>query len=219
MRKLIPLGIGLGALAALSIKRGESTMPFPSPRAIDWEGWNWPVPIWNGREPQISDAFQRIQTEAHRSHPGVDILFRKKAGDPGFPYSTPTSFTSQGEGTPIIAAGPGKIWDAGPGRAWQLSIDHGVVSRHVGGVVTWYQHLKGFSRAWKTGDVVKAGTILGYMGGDVPPHYALYHLHFELWFPRRGFPPQAWKADPQPYMKFWKKIPITDEGILDGVRI
>lgn len=208
MRMIIPFGLGLGAVAAAMAltKEERKAMKYPPARASDWQGWNWPVPIWNGREPVVSDHFKEEKTNDHRFHPGVDIMFRKMPGDPGFPYSS-KGFTSQGGETPIIAAGPGKIWDAGPGRAFQLSIDHGVVGG-VGGVVTWYQHLKSFSRKWKKGDAIKAGDVLGIMGGDVPPHYTLYHLHFELWFPRKGVPPVLWKADPQLYMRFWRKIQL-----------
>lgn len=212
MRMIVPFGLGLGALATLAFTRGEKTMAFPTARAIDWQGWNWPVPIWNGRPPVISDGFKHEKTEEHRQHMGADIMFRKEAGDPGFPFSS-QHFTSQGGDTPIIAAGPGKIWDAGPGRALQLSIDHGIVSPHVGGVVTWYQHLKSFSRKWKRGDVVRAGDFLGIMGGDVPPNYLLYHLHFELWFPRRGIPPLRWKANPITYMRFWRKVPFQPSNV------
>lgn len=210
---IVPFGLGLGALATMLVTRGEKRMTFPTPQANDWHGWNWPVPIWNGREPVISDGFKEIKTDEHREHLGVDVMFRKIAGDPGFPYSS-QHFTSQGGETPIIAAGPGVIWDAGKGRAWQLSIDHGVVSRNAGGVVTWYQHLKRFDRAWKKGDRVRAGDVLGIMGGDTKEgEYPLVHLHFEMWFPRKGLPPRMWKTNPARYMRFWRKVRIQ-QGVV-----
>lgn len=181
-------------------------MPHPMPRASDWEGWVWPVPVIDGRPPVISDNFKPVKTEEHRFHPGVDIMFRKEKGDPGFPFSS-TNYTSLGDQTPIIAAGPGTIWDAGPGRKLQISIDHG---RHLGGTVTWYQHLASFSRAWKRGDKIRAGDVLGTMGGDSKKgEYPLVHLHFELWFPRTGKARNTWRADPARYMRFWKKIGLA----------
>lgn len=211
MNLLLPigLGLGLGGVAAIALGKKREAMAFPTPQASDWQGWNWPVPIWNGRSPVISDGFKSEKTDDHRQHLGADVMFRKEAGDPGFPVSSEKHFTAQGTNTPVIAAGPGKIWDAGPGRALQISIDHGAVSRNTGGVVTWYQHLSSFSRKWKKGDLVKAGDILGTMGGDVPPHYELIHLHFEMWFPRKGVPSVKWKANPAPYMRFWRKVIIA----------
>lgn len=181
-------------------------MAHPVPQASDWQGWLWPVPIWNGRVPVITDTFKLEKTSEHRQHLGVDVMFRKQPGDPGFPYSS-KNFTSLGSQTPIIAAGPGKIWEAGPGRKLQIKIDHG---KHLGGTLTWYQHLSSFSRQWKKGDEVRAGDVLGIMGGDTKEgEYPLVHLHFGLWFPRSGQSQIQWQADPARYMRFWRKVALA----------
>ena len=185
-------------------------MTFPIPKADDWRGWNWPVPIWNRREPVPTDTFQMVATPEHRFHPGIDIMFRREQSDPGFPFSSP-HYSSQGASTPIIAAGSGTIWDVGRGRPFQIAIDHGVIGGR--GVVTWYQHLASFSEPWRKGDPVRAGEVLGLMGGDSKVGgYPLYHLHFELWFPLKGTKAKTWKANPLPYMKFWKKIALPRTG-------
>jgi murein DD-endopeptidase MepM/ murein hydrolase activator NlpD len=198
-----PLVLFLGGLYALRRFVWERSM-HPAPKASDWVGWVWPVPVWNGRAPVVSDGYSRTATSSHRKHLGVDVMFYKVEGDPvGLPYSS-RMFTSQGALTPIVAAGPGVIWDASlSARGHQVTIDHG---KHVGGCTTYYQHLSAFTRDWKKGDRVEAGDELGTMGGDVSSGAnPLYHLHFELLFPRAGTSRDAWTADPVPYMRHWTK--------------
>jgi murein DD-endopeptidase MepM/ murein hydrolase activator NlpD len=196
-----PLVVYFGALYALRTFLERSMHPVP--KASDWIGWKWPVPSVNGRAPEVSDGYSRTLTLVHRKHLGVDIMFRRREGDPvGLPYSSKL-YTSLGANTPIRAAGPGVIWDASnSARGYQVTIDHG---KHLGGCTTYYQHLSRFSRAWQKGDRVEAGDQLGLMGGDVSTTANLHHLHFELLFPRAGTTRDAWTADPVPYLRFWSK--------------
>lgn len=167
----------------------------------DWSGWVWPVPIWQGRVPTISDGFSSVETADHRQHLGVDVTFKKLPGDPSgvIQHDATAGFISP-LGTPIIAAGPGKIWSAKETElGHSIQIDHGKVGS-AGGVNTFYQHLDSFSRNWQKGDIVHAGDLLGTMGYP-PEGYHFRHLHFELWFPVRKF-----ARDPAPYMRHWRKI-------------
>lgn len=76
-------------------------------------------------------------------------------------------------GTPIVAPGPGRVIETSikpKTYGYLLVIDHGQ------GVVTRYGHLEGFEV--KTGDRVKAGTVVGRVGStgkSTGPH-----LHFEV---------------------------------------
>jgi murein DD-endopeptidase MepM/ murein hydrolase activator NlpD len=163
----------------------------------------WPVGIYNGRAPEVTDTYSRTKTLSHRKHLGVDIMYRKRAGDPeGLPLSS-KNYTSQDRNAPIVAASSGVIWDASLSpRGYQITLDH-----DKAGVVTYYQHLSRFQRAWSKGDRVEAGQLLGHMGGDVSPGAnPVFHLHFELLFPRAGYGRDAWTADPLPYMKLWQKV-------------
>jgi murein DD-endopeptidase MepM/ murein hydrolase activator NlpD len=193
---------GLYALRRFVFEEGCMPTWHPTPRASDWSGWVWPVPVWNGRAPEVSDGYSRTKTAAHRKHLGADIMFRRREGDPvGLPYSS-TNYTSQGPNTPIVAAGSGVIWDASLSpRGWQITIDH-----DKAGVLTYYQHLASFARDWSKGDRVAAGEQLGLMGGDISAGAnPVYHLHFELLFPRAGETRDCWTADPLPFLRLWPK--------------
>lgn len=223
----ILLGLGVIGGAALFFWSRRS-QPSRSPRTVDveipeipinpsdWIGWVQPVPSFEGRTPVISNEYKPGPRYVdgklnYRAHLGVDIMFRRRLGDPDGPedaVAIPKGATSNPgwiapAGTPVVAAGPGTIWsaDVGPlGRSVQ--IDHGSVGS-AGGVNTFYQHLESFERPWQKGDIVKAGDVIGTMGGDPSNAPHLRHLHFELWFPRPGLPAENWPRDPEPFIKMW----------------
>lgn len=184
-------------------------MRYPTPLAGDWRGWVYPVPVWEGRVPQVTDGYSNDRVPTHRKHEGVDVMFPKKHGDPeGVVKHLASRMFIAPQGTPILAVGPGNVWSVGVDSYghWIL-LDHGYVGPNAGGVTTRYAHLEGFSKDWKRGDAVKAGDILGLMG--YPPganDQQLRHLHFEIRFPRSGVPSTDWDTDPTPYMKFWDKV-------------
>ena len=76
------------------------------------------------------------------------------------------------KGYPIVAARSGKVflarWYGGGG--WTVAIDH------LDGYDTYYMHMTHF--VVKTGDIVSAGQVIGYVGksGDTSG----YHLHYEI---------------------------------------
>lgn len=78
-----------------------------------------------------------------------------------------------GSGTPIMAAGEGRVlfsgWKSGYGRA--------VILQHAGNVTTLYGHMSRFGR-YKTGARVRQGDVIGYVGATglaTAPH-----LHYEF---------------------------------------
>ena len=87
-------------------------------------------------------------------------------------------------GTPIRAAGDGKIISAG----WDGSYGQKIVVLHADGTETWYAHMSSFVR---TGGTVKAGDVIGRVGST--GNATGPHLHFEV-RPGGGGPvePLAW---------------------------
>lgn len=173
---------------------------------MTWEGWVFPLPTLPGdRAAVISDSFHAEETADHRKHLGADLMYRRLPAEPAeLPrgtkrYSVPAR-------TPVLAAFHGKVRSAEvTGYGHSVAIDHGDVPG-VGPVVTFYQHMEGFSRPWKKGDNVAAGERLGIVGGSLTG-YPLHHLHFELWMPTRD------KAvDPEPYLKQWQRRSVRDRG-------
>ncbi len=77
-------------------------------------------------------------------------------------------------GTPIVAAGDGTINFAG------VSSSYGnvVYIDHAGGIQTRYAHMNAFADGIKTGGVVKAGDLIGYIG--TTGRSTGPHLHFEV---------------------------------------
>jgi len=177
---------------------------------VDFLGWVWPVPIWDGRIPRVSDGWGSKREGGARNHKGVDIMFPKRAGDPAgkVPGLASKSFIVP-LGTPVIAAGPGKIWSTGHSeRGYSVQIDHGRVGS-AGGVVSFYQHLGSLARPWKRGDVVRPGDVLGFVGFSAIDSEKLPHLHFELWFPKG--PQSEWARNPGPYLAHFAKIRLQSE--------
>jgi murein DD-endopeptidase MepM/ murein hydrolase activator NlpD len=77
-------------------------------------------------------------------------------------------------GTPILAAGNGKVlkaeWDSGYGRRVEIE--------HANGYVTTYSHLSAFGRNVKEGTRIRQGQVIGYLGSSglsTGPH-----LHYEV---------------------------------------
>jgi Peptidase family M23 len=177
----------------------------------DWSGWVWPVPRWQGRTPVITqewkpgrDPVPGTPSSERANHLGVDIMFRKLPTDPpgNVLHDAEGSFIAPA-GVPILAAGPGKIWARGeePYYGKWLQVDHG-------DVVTFYQHLASYDREWRKGDRVEAGDVVGRMGYAPGDPQALRHLHFELWWPRKGEPFDSWRQDPRPHMDRWSVVDV-----------
>lgn len=110
-------------------------------------------------------AFRRISSRINRArlHPVLGFVRRHEgidfAADPG---------------TPVMAAGDGVVirrdWIGGFGNLVEL--------RHANGIITRYGHLQGFAKGISTGDRVRQGEVIGYVGSTglaTGPH-----LHYEF---------------------------------------
>ncbi|AQS41019.1 MAG: Hypothetical protein BHV28_02970 [Candidatus Tokpelaia hoelldobleri] len=77
-------------------------------------------------------------------------------------------------GTPIIAAGDGKVIKAG----WSSGYGNHTEIRHANGYVSSYSHQSGFARGITEGATVQQGQVIGYVGStglSTGPH-----CHFEV---------------------------------------
>jgi len=98
-----------------------------------------------------------------RKHPVLGYNRQHK----GIDFSAPT-------GTPIMAAGKGKVLKA----SYSKSFGYRVLLEHHGGYRTLYAHLKGFAKGIRAGSRVKQGQIIGYLGNTGMS--TSRHLHYEV---------------------------------------
>jgi murein DD-endopeptidase MepM/ murein hydrolase activator NlpD len=128
------------------------------------EGFLLARPVRNAR---ISSKFTKRRyhpiLKRYRAHLGIDYAARR--------------------GTPIMAAGSGKIIFAGRTRGYGNLIK----IRHSDGYMTLYAHQKSFKRGIRKGKYVKQGQVIGYVGTtglSTGPH-----LHFGLYKNGRAINP------------------------------
>ena len=98
-----------------------------------------------------------------RKHPVLGYNRQHK----GIDFSAPI-------GTPIMAAGKGKVLKAN----YSKSFGYRVLLEHHDGYRTLYAHLKGFAKGIKSGATVKQGQIIGYLGNTGLS--TSRHLHYEV---------------------------------------
>lgn len=128
------------------------------------EGFLLARPVNNAR---VSSRFTKRRfhpvLKKYRAHLGVDYAARP--------------------GTPIMAAGSGRVVFAGYSRGYGKLIK----IRHSDGYMTLYAHQKSFRRGMKSGKYVKKGQVIGYVGStglSTGPH-----LHFGLYKNGRAINP------------------------------
>jgi len=121
------------------------------------------------RHARISSKFTKRRfhpiLKKYRAHLGIDYAARS--------------------GTPIMAAGSGKVIYAGYSRGYGNTIK----IRHSDGYMTLYAHQKSFKRGIKKGKYVKQGQVIGYVGStglSTGPH-----LHFGLYKNGRAINPAS----------------------------
>jgi murein DD-endopeptidase MepM/ murein hydrolase activator NlpD len=122
----------------------------------------------------------------YRIHEGTDIFAR---------YGVPVRSTCYG----VVEV---KGWNAYGG--WRIGI------RDLGNLYHYYAHLSGYEKSLKTGDIVKPGQVIGWVGssgygrpgtqGKFPPH-----LHYGV-YRDRGL--VEWAFDPYPMLKRWEREEI-----------
>jgi murein DD-endopeptidase MepM/ murein hydrolase activator NlpD len=162
--------------------------------------WVWPLGVWRGRKPEISDGFaskRRSRNGDVVQHGGIDLMYRRVVGDT---YPPGTLNGSRGYVMPdhraaLAAANGVASYAQNTPRAWTVIIDH--VPRKLS---TYYTHL---SQLLVVPDqAVLAGQPIGIVGADPLDAEHLAHLHFELW---RGGRNGA--VDPAPQMRNWGYVP------------
>lgn len=99
----------------------------------------------------------------NRRHPILGYTKMHKGVD----FAAPT-------GTPIMAAGDGRVEKIGPFSSY----GNYILIRHSGPYATAYAHLCRFSRGLKVGKTVRQGQIIGYVG--CTGRATGPHLHYEL---------------------------------------
>lgn len=124
--------------------------------------------------PAVSDY--RCGQRAYDTHRGTD-----------FRVLSPPDFKA---GIPVLAAAPGRVIalrdgmddidvvELGRSKVEGRAGGNQVVLAHEDGWQTWYWHLRKDSVAVKEGQMVSAGTTLGYVGLSGDTNFP--HLHFEL---------------------------------------
>lgn len=108
--------------------------------------------------------FTRVSSNfnPNRLHPVLGV----KRPHRGVDYAAPT-------GTPIMAAGDGKVISSGTQGGYGKT----VVLQHGGNVTTLYAHMSRIARSARVGNRVKQGDIIGYVGATGLASGA--HLHYE----------------------------------------
>jgi murein DD-endopeptidase MepM/ murein hydrolase activator NlpD len=161
--------------------------------------WLWPVGVWQGHKPEITDGFsskRRTPAGDIITHGGVDIMYRRQPGDTwraGTPHGTPNFVMPDDRAA--LAASDGVVWFAAKTpRGWTVIIDHAPRK-----LATYYTHLS--SLLVTTKQQVSAGTPIGIIGADPLDGEHLMHLHFEVW---RG--DASDRFDPQPLMANWEYV-------------
>lgn len=185
---------------------GSTDRPEPLPGR-----WVWPVGIWQGRKPEISDGFasrRRLPSGEVVTHGGVDIMYRRRPGDPwkaGTPNGTPGWVMPDHRAA--LAASDGVVWSAAKtARGGTVVIDHAPRK-----LATYYTHLSLLLVTAK--QPVSAGAPLGIIGADPLDGEHILHLHLEVW--RGG---EHGRFDPQRVIDTsWEYLP--DPGDLPRILV
>lgn len=183
-----------------------STRPEPLPGR-----WVWPVGVWQDRKPEISDGFKsrrRLPSGEVVTHGGVDIMYRRRTGDPwkpGTPNGTP-NFVMPDHRAALAASDGVVLSAANTAHGWTVVVDHGPRK-----IATYYTHMSSLLVSAK--QLVTAGTPLGVIGADPLDGEHIMHLHFEVW--RGG---ADGRFDPQRLIETtWEYVP--DPGDLPHVLV
>ena len=117
-------------------------------------------------------------------------------------------------GTPIMAAGDGRVTFAGRNGSFGRFIE----IKHLNNFKTRYAHLYKFSKGLKKGKVVKQGDIIGYVGTS--GRSTGPHLHYEVKHKNRTINPiklrleSTINVEEQDMSNFYANISLTRERFL-----
>lgn len=177
-----------------------STTPSPAARVEPLPGrWVWPVGVWNGRKPEVSDGMTSTRHSPSGQvilHGGVDLMYRRRPGDiwrAGTPHAS-SGWVMPDDRAALAASDGLVVFAANTPRGWSVRIDHAPRK-----LATYYTHLS--SLLVSKGQYITAGTPIGIIGGDPLDAAHLMHLHLELW--RGG---ASDRIDPEPLMTSWEYL-------------
>lgn len=131
-----------------------------------------PIPVQGIKSKALTDTWGASRSSG-RTHEGIDILA---------PRGTKVFSATDG----LIAdlrnnkLGGKVIWVMGPGGSWH-----------------YYAHLDDHKRGLKTGDYVKKGDLLGYVGNTGNARHTAPHLHYGLYLNGKG----RGAVNPYPYLR------------------
>ncbi|WP_312236430.1 M23 family metallopeptidase [Stenotrophomonas sp.] len=135
-----------------------------------------PVPVEGVTARRIADTFGAPRGR-DRTHAGVDIFARRG-----------TAVRSVGDGVVVDiregGLGGRQVWVLGPAR-----------ERY------YYAHLEGWREGLVRGEVVTAGTVLGYVGDSGNARGTPPHLHWGIYGADGAY-------DPLPLLRAWKPAPV-----------
>ena len=176
------------------LDRSDTFTVLPTGGAAPFKDWVWPMPVWNGRQPVISNGFDPSPSPDPRfvkKHAGVDIMYKRLPGESAkLPEGTRHYFVPSNR-IPVFAVGSGVVVQSGKNL-----LGHSVIIDHGNGYSTFYQHLTAQGLPRKSARVA-AGTPIGFVGHN-PAGYRLNHLHFEIWLgPRKS----TSAMDPAPVLR------------------
>lgn len=147
----------------------------------------YPMPLLGARIPQVTSGYGY---RGSQWHPGVDIFYRRVAGEPTLPPAAMGDWIVPA-GTPALAYRPGVVSIATQiGTGGEVRVQHGDHD-------SLSLHLRTISV--RPGQRVKTGQVLGFVGDDLKNPYDGDHLHFEI---RVNNVP----VDPAPYINGLPKI-------------
>ena len=170
---------------------------------MPWPTTVWPVPKLGDRNPVVTQGFR--PTGGSYPHLGVDIMYRRKAGE-SRTLPTGTKNFYMPAGIPALASADGVVKRAiiGAKHGGQVHIEH----RSSPVVKTFYSHLYGLKV--KAGQRVKAGQPIGFIG-DSPSVNDPRHLHYEVVFSGQGV---KGRLDPRKYLAGASMLTHTQRGLL-----
>ena len=202
--------IGEGSiLAADFVNQGDSY------RAIAFETGNGKLDFYAPDGASMRKAFLRAPVEFSRISSNFNLrrvhpLFKTVRPHRGIDYAAP-------KGTPILAAGDGKVTHATRTKA----NGNYVVIQHGEQFVTKYLHLSKFARGVKRGARVEQGQVIGYVGAT--GWATAPHLHYEFLVngvhknPRTVSLPEADPIDDQEMDRF-KAHTVQYSTLLDNYK-
>jgi murein DD-endopeptidase MepM/ murein hydrolase activator NlpD len=161
MRKLFGMLFLFAGLSSIVACSGALDWSIAALRlALEEPPQSLPSPIDGPRPIALRDSWGATRSGG-RKHEGIDIFARK---------GTPVLSTTRGLVFRVgqNSLGGNVVWIFGPGRQMH-----------------YYAHLDRFGEV-ETGDLVKPGDVIGYVGNTGNAHGTPPHLHYGLYAPSRG---------------------------------